>query len=145
MKLRAAELQDAPEIARLSGELGYSADPKVIARRLRTLLRSATDKVLVAESSSGLVVGWVHGFLSQLIESNYRVEIGGLVVVVSERRQGIGRRLVAEIETWAKARGAMELSVRCRDAREEAHRFYECIGYRCVKTQRVFRKPIPAV
>ena len=145
MKIRAAELQDAPEIARLSGELGYSADPEVIARRLRTLLRSATDKVLVAESLSGLVVGWVHGFLSQLIESNYRVEIGGLVVVASERRQGIGRRLVAEIETWAKGRGAMELSVRCRDDREEAHRFYECMGYRCVKTQRVFRKPIPAV
>lgn len=142
MKIRAAELQDAPEIARLSGELGYSAEPEVIARRLGTLLRSATDKVLVAESSSGLVVGWVHGYLSQLIESNYRVEIGGLVVTANARREGIGRRLITEIETWAKERGAMELSVRCRADREEAHRFYEQLGFACLKTQKVFRKQV---
>lgn len=141
MRIRIAELRDAPEIARLSGELGYSAEVEVIARRLETLLRSASDKVLVAESSDGTVQGWVHGFLSQLIESNYRVEIGGLVVEANARRQGIGRRLIAEIETWAKERGAMELSVRCRDGRVDAHRFYENLGYRFAKAQRVFRKP----
>ena len=142
MKIRAAELQDAPEIARLSGELGYSAEPEVIAQRLEMLLRNTSDKVLVVESSDGTVLGWVHGYLSQLIESNYRVEIGGLVVTANARREGIGRRLITEIETWAKERGAMELSVRCRADREEAHRFYEQLGFACLKTQKVFRKQV---
>lgn len=142
MRIRSAELRDAPEIARLSGELGYSAGPKVIAQRLETLLRNTSDKVLVVESSDGTVLGWVHGYLSQLIESNYRVEIGGLVVTANARREGIGRRLITEIETWAKERGAMELSVRCREDREEAHRFYEQLGFACAKTQKVFRKRV---
>lgn len=142
MRIRSAELRDAPEIARLSGELGYSAGPKVIAQRLEMLLRNTSDKVLVVESSDGTVLGWVHGYLSQLIESNYRVEIGGLVVTANARREGIGRRLITEIETWAKERGAMELSVRCRADREEAHRFYEQLGFACLKTQKVFRKQV---
>lgn len=142
MRIRIAELRDAPEIARLSGELGYSAEPEVIVRRLETLLRSTTDKVLVAESSDGQVLGWVHGYLSQLIESNYRVEIGGLVVMASARRQGVGRRLIEVIEAWAAERGAMELSVRCREDREEASRFYEQLGFACTKIQKVFRKRV---
>ncbi len=140
MTIRPAELRDAREIARLSGVLGYSVETVVIERRLGKLLQSKTDKVLVAESTNELLAGWIHGFLSRLIESEYRVEIGGLVVDPIARRQGVGRRLVAEIDAWAHGHGASELSVRCRDDRADAHQFYEHLGFSCTKTQKVFRK-----
>ena len=76
------------------------------------------------------------------MESDYRVEIGGLIVDERWRRTGLGRRLVQAIENWAVESGAAELSVRCREERAESHKFYECLSFRHTKTQRVFRKRI---
>jgi hypothetical protein len=50
--------------------------------------------------------------------------------------------LVAEVEAWAARRGLTEMSVRSNVARTESHPFYERQGYRRVKTQQVYRKPI---
>ena len=142
MTIRRAELRDAGQIARLSSVLGYPVEAEVITRRLRKLLDSPVDKVLVAESAQGTLLGWIHGFLSQLIESDYRVEIGGLVVDPVARRQGVGRELVETLTAWAREHEAIEISVRCRDDRADAHQFYESLGYRCTKTQKVFRKRV---
>ncbi len=138
--IRRALISDAPELARLTSLLGYPAEQSAIAGRLQRLLASPGDCLLVAESSEGRLAGWIHGFLCQLLESDNRVEIGGLLVDEPCRRSGVGSRLVAAIEDWAQDWGAMELSVRCRVEREEAHRFYETLGFRTAKTQKVFRK-----
>lgn len=143
--IRRAVISDAPELTRLTSALGYPAAEGVIADRLQRLLVSANDCLLVAESGEGRLAGWIHGFLCQLLESDYRVEIGGLLVDEPFRRSGVGRRLVGAVEDWAKDRGAVELSVRCRVEREEAHRFYEMLGFRTTKTQKVFRKRIGSV
>ena len=76
----------------------------------------------------------------QLLESDYRVEIGGLIVDERWRRRGIGRQLVHAVQGWAVERGAVELSVRCREERTESHTFYESLSFRYTKTQRVYRK-----
>ena len=110
--------------------------------RLQRIVSSPVDCLLVAEDSMGRVTGWIHGFRIQLLESEYRVEIGGLIVDEHRRRSGIGRRLVAELESWARESGVSELGVRCRVEREESHRFYESLGLRVTKTQRVFRKSL---
>jgi len=104
------------------------------------MLQSSNDCLLVAEESSGKLTGWIHGFLSQLLESDYRVEIGGLIVDPRCRRKGIGQHLVNAMEGWAIERGVAEMSVRCREERAEAHRFYESLLFKQTKTQRVFRK-----
>lgn len=136
---RAVEL-DAAELARLTSQLGYPASEAAIRTRLRRIIESSDDCVLVAEGSVGELAGWIHGFLSQLLESDYRVEIGGLLVDARLRRNGIGRQLVRAVEDWAVERGATELSVRCREERAESHKFYESLSFRHTKTQRVFRK-----
>jgi len=138
--VRRAVISDAPELARLTSLLGYPAAESTIADRVRRLLATPGDCLLVAESGEGQLAGWIHGFLCQLLESDYRVEIGGLLVDEPFRRSGVGRRLVTAIEDWAKGQGAAELSVRCRVEREEAHRFYETLGFRTTKTQKAFRK-----
>jgi len=64
----------------------------------------------------------------------------GLVVDARQRRQGVGRRLVAAVEAWAARRGLELVSVRSNVARAESHPFYERLGYARVKTQHAYRK-----
>jgi GNAT superfamily N-acetyltransferase len=110
--------------------------------RLKRLLASPTDLVLVAQASDEVLAGWIHGFLSQMVESDYRIEIGGLVIDEKLRGQGIGTDLVRRVESWGISHGALQISVRCRTERCEAHSFYEGLGYSRAKTQIVFRKPL---
>jgi GNAT superfamily N-acetyltransferase len=129
-------------LARLSAQLGYPVSEDAMRVRLRRLLASAYDTIFVAESPEGRLLGWIHGFLSQLLESDYRVEIGGLVVDQQYQRKGVGRDLVRHVEKWAAESGATEASVRCRTTRPETHHFYESLGYGRAKTQIVFRKAL---
>ena len=140
--LRKAVVKDAAELARLTTQLGYPVSEARVRARLLRMVDSPTDCLLVAEDRSGKLVGWIHGFLSQLLESDYRVEIGGLVVDETCRRKGIGGQLVRAIDAWAVERGADELSVRCREERIESHKFYESMSFKHTKTQHVFRKRI---
>lgn len=140
ISIRQANERDAAEIARLSVQLGYSTSADEVRQRLQKLLSSSKDLVLIAESTEGEVNGWIHGFLSQLLESDFRVEIGGLIVDEKFQREGIGRKLVNQIEKWGVDCGAIQISVRCNTKRLEAHKFYESLGYSAAKTQVAFRK-----
>jgi GNAT superfamily N-acetyltransferase len=133
-------MQDCAEIARLANQLGYPTTSEVMRVRLERLLSSLIDAVFVAEGGEGGLVGWIHGVLSQFLESEHRVEIGGLVVDEGFQRKGIGRELVKRVEAWAREQGVEQASVRCRTTRAEAHLFYEGLGYSRAKTQVVFRK-----
>ena len=141
--IRRAEEQDCAEITRLAGQLGYPVSEDVMRLRLQRLLKNPGDIVFVAESGdTDDLVGWIQGALCQYLESDYRVEIAGLVVDDRFHRRGIGRDLVERVESWAITQGALQSSVRCRTTRPEAHRFYGSLGYVETKTQIVFRKPL---
>jgi GNAT superfamily N-acetyltransferase len=140
--IRQAREQDCAELTRLASQLGYPASSDTTKLRLQRLLSSPNDVVLVAESAEGGLVGWIHGVLSQLLESDYRVEIGGLVVDERFHRKGVGRDLVGKVESWAIERGVVQASVRCNTTRAGAHSFYESLGFDRAKTQIVFRKPL---
>ena len=140
---RQAREQDCTEIARLANELGYPSASEVMRLRLQRLLNGSSDVVFVAETDPGSeLIGWIQGSLAQYLESDYRVEIAGLVVDERVRRNGIGRDLVTRVEEWAAERGVVQASVRCRTTRPEAHCFYESLGYAAAKTQVAFRKPL---
>jgi GNAT superfamily N-acetyltransferase len=140
--IREAQKKDSAGIARLSNQLGYSAGESDIQPRLLRLLAGSENLVLVAESADGEVIGWIHGVLSQFLESELRVEIGGLVVDEKFRRRGIAREFLRRVESWANQNGARQISVRCRTTRTEAHRFYENFGFSAAKTQIAFRKSL---
>ena len=137
--VRPATVGDAPHVAQLSGQLGYPVAVDTIATRLARLLDRTGDVVLVAEAN-GEVVGWVHGSEQALLESATRCELLGLVVDARHRTRGIGRRLVAAVESWAEGRGLQLVSVRSNVSRTESHPFYERLGYSRVKTQHAYRK-----
>jgi GNAT superfamily N-acetyltransferase len=142
MTLRNAVATDADRLATLSEELGYPVDPEAIRRRLERLLPKAEHIVLVAESPVDGVVGWIHAAEHDILEVGRFCEILGLVVAAGQRGEGVGRRLVEQVEGWATERGLQHVSVRSNVARRASHPFYERIGYARVKTQHVYRKQV---
>jgi ribosomal protein S18 acetylase RimI-like enzyme len=124
--------------------LGYPAGTDEIAGRLGRLLQRPEDLVVVAEAPLRRVVGWLHGMDQELLESERRCEILGLVVDAECRGQGVGRVLVAAAEAWAASRGLALMTVRSNVTRSESHPFYERLGYLKIKTQHAYRKRLPA-
>ena len=142
MQNRRIEPADAANVAALCGELGYPATAADVAARLARLRSSADDAVFVADDDR-VVVGWIHGTVRALLESDPYVEIGGLVVDQRRRRAGIGRLLMLEAERWAMTRGCTRVRLRSNITRTAAHAFYQRLGYRIAKTQYAFDKPLP--
>ena len=142
--VRRAEVGDAARIADQSAVLGYPVAGATMAGRLERLLASDRDVILVAALSSGDLAGWIHGAEQDLLETGRRCEIAGLVVSPAIRRQGVARRLIAAVESWARDRGLDEISVRSNVLRAESHPFYEALGYTRVKTQHAYRKTVGA-
>jgi GNAT superfamily N-acetyltransferase len=142
MTIRKGKVSDAARLAELSGMLGYPVEPKAIRRRLERLSVKPDHVVLVAEVSPNLVVGWIHAAEHDILEVGNFCEILGLVVAVDQRGEGIGRRLLEQVEHWALARGLGEVSVRSNVTRTESHPFYERLGFVRMKTQHAYRKRI---
>jgi GNAT superfamily N-acetyltransferase len=120
---------DAPTIAVLLTQLGYPANTTEIADRLLRLIDHTHAIILVAELD-GNVVGVItaHTFPS-IHATTPAAWITTLVVDENCRGQNIGRELVARAERWVVARGATKISVTSALRRNDAHAFYEAIGY----------------
>ncbi len=138
--IRLMTADDAPDAAALSGQIGYPTSVSHLKERFEQIARRP-DSALLAADCSGSVVGWVHVYGVHLLESPASfAEIGGLVVHAEARRQGIGRRLMAEAERWAGAQGYLDVRLRSGLHRTEAHAFYQAIGYQLAKTAHLFQK-----
>jgi GNAT superfamily N-acetyltransferase len=138
--IRNATVNDAARLAELSAALGYPVEPEVIARRLARLLPRQDVVIVVAEGTLDAIAGWIHAAEHDILEVGRFCEILGLVVAADHRSQGIGRRLVEEVEHWARERGLNRVSVRSNIVRTESHPFYERTGYVREKTQHAYRK-----
>lgn len=142
VKIRRAKKSDAERIAELCRQLGYPATEAQIAQRLRRIKPASQHAVLVAESSEGRVIGWLHVSVEPLLEVELRAEVNGLVVADEERSRGAGALLLRSAEEWAHRRGCKGMSVRSNVVRERAHQFYLRNGYEHYKTQKAFRKAV---
>ncbi|MBA3961885.1 MAG: GNAT family N-acetyltransferase [Chthoniobacterales bacterium] len=138
MQIRPMVEADAETVAKLAVELGYPNDAQTIDERIAIIRRS--DLLLVAVTPTNTPVAFIQANRSCIIEIGFRVEIVGLVVSAKARRGGIGRRLVAAMEQWAKEIGAEAVVVRSNTQRDESHIFYPAMGYGAVKTQAVYEK-----
>jgi GNAT superfamily N-acetyltransferase len=140
--IRPVRLEDAAEIAELSGQLGYPVSVSEMSGRLSRALDDPDYGITVAESTDGSLLGWIGMEFRFLLELGEEVEIVGLVVRQGARRLGIGKALLAAAEEWARRRGQESIRVRSNVTRPESHPFYERMGYARVKTQHCYRKPL---
>jgi len=137
--IREAGINDSETIHELSTQLGYETSIAAVRNRLQKILENQDNCVYVA-INSGRVVGWIHGFYTMRVETDFFVEIGGLVVHEHFRKHGIGKKLADKVIEWAVSRNCLHVRVRCNVIRKESHRFYETIGFEMNKEQKIFNK-----
>lgn len=127
--LRAPSPDDAKDLAELMTQLGYPAAPSDMPSRLEKLTSDPNVLVIVGERD-GRVVGVASG---HLLHSLHKPDVVAMLTVLAvhgkARRLGIGSRLVAHIEDWARSRGARTISLTSALRRAEAHDFYRKLGY----------------
>ena len=80
--------------------------------------------------------------ITEYVEADAFVVIGGLVVDREYRKQGIGRRLLVRAEEWAAQHGCSVVRLTSNVKRIDAHAFYERVGYTNLKTQYSFAKSL---
>lgn len=141
-EIRPARADDFARIAALSGQLGYPSTPEEVARRIAGMLPSAEHGVYVAQSAEGDITGAIGVFIYRSFEVDPRAEVSGLVVDERYRSQGIGLRLLARAEEWAREKGCKTIGLRSNVIRGRAHAFYERHGYEHFKSQKSFRKAL---
>jgi hypothetical protein len=99
--IRDAELKDAPELAVLMCELGYETGRTEMGAHLKLILTNPAFKTFVA-----IMHGSVCGMVATLTYPSY------------EHNDSSGRIL-----------GIRRVSLDTRPTREDAHKFYESLGY----------------
>jgi ribosomal protein S18 acetylase RimI-like enzyme len=129
LTIRNAKLSDAPQLAALMCELGYETTTAEMRRRLKSILREARYRTFVAEIGNQ-VCGMIGTLTCPSYEHN---DAGGrilaLVTSSATRRRGIGRALIDATEKDFTRRGIRRVALDTRLTREDAHKFYESLGY----------------
>jgi ribosomal protein S18 acetylase RimI-like enzyme len=128
-RIRDAELNDAAELAVLMRELGYETKRAEMEARLKLILSNPAYKTFVA-----IMDGCVCGMIGTLTYPSYEhnnpgARILALVTLSAVRRRGIGRALIATAEKDLAQRGISRVALDTRLTREDAHKFYESLGY----------------
>lgn len=96
---------------------------------------------LVAEERSGRLIGFLEvGLRSHADGCEPAHAVGyveGWYVVESHRKQGIGRKLLAAAEDWARTQGCVEMASDALVGNDVSQRAHEALGYaevdRCVR------------
>ena len=129
LTIRAADTNDAAALAQLMCELGYQTTKSEMQMRLERIAADERHRTFVAVHD-GEVCGMIGTLTSLSYEHN---DLGGrilaLVTLRMMRRNGIGRALIATAEKDFAQRGILRIALNARLAREDAHKFYESLGY----------------
>jgi ribosomal protein S18 acetylase RimI-like enzyme len=122
-------MNDAVALAHLMCELGYQTTTAEMRQRLESILRDTRYRTFIAEVDNQ-IAGMIGTFTYPSYEHN---DLGGrilaLVTSSGARRRGIGRALVATAEKDFTQRGVGRVAFDTRLTREDAHKFYESLGY----------------
>ena len=129
LKIREGKLSDAADLAALICELGYETTSAEMESRLISILKDPRYKTLVALNDDKIcgMLGTVSA--SSYLHNDLNGRIIALVVSRESRQRGIGVRLIAAAEKNFIQRGITRVTLTTRFEREEAHRFYEKVGY----------------
>ena len=103
---------------------------------LRGFLAAKTAETIVVECD-GRIVAFVLGWRQGRTEGH----VITLDVTTSARRQGLGRRLMAELEGRLRAAGVKRVQLEAAVTNTLAIRFYERLGYRKVAELRGYYGP----
>jgi GNAT superfamily N-acetyltransferase len=127
-EVRVAKPEDAGAFVELLEELGFPTAVDAVAQRLAALAGSG-ETVLVGTRGAE-VLGFVSAHVTPVLHRPTPVgRLTALVVARRARGQGLGRALVEQAERHLAGAGCGLVEVTSNRKREEAHAFYEKLGY----------------
>ncbi len=131
MELQILRTRHPPEIyyaqlANLISQEGHPTQREDIENRLQLL--PSRDRLLLAVDGETLL-GYAHLRVSEDLANEETAEVVAIVVEASNRRCGIGSKLIAAAETWAAQTGRARLLLRTDVVRTPAHAFFSALGY----------------
>ena len=139
--IRQITKEDTEAITALTHQLGYPLSSEQISQNISSIMENKDHDAFVAEIDNK-VVGWIGLAYSIQIEIPAYCEIRGLVVDDHYRDHGIGKMLIGKAKQWTKEKGNDKLRLRCNVIRNETHLFYQHIGFKETKQQKVFEMNI---
>ncbi len=135
VQIREAAGADLPAVTALLAELYLPGRPAITLDRVREIhdrLRKYPDYRVYVACEGGSVVG----LYALLVMDNFARQgtpsaiVEDVVVATAHRRRGVGRAMMADALRRAKAAGCYKLALTSNANREDAHRFYESLGFR---------------
>jgi len=114
------------QLANLISQEGHPTKREDITNRLH--LFPTKDRLLLAVDGETLL-GYAHLRVSDDLVNEETAEVVAIVVEVSNRRSGIGTRLITAAETWATQSGRARLLLKTDVVRTPAHAFFSAQGY----------------
>jgi RimJ/RimL family protein N-acetyltransferase len=140
VRIRLADPSDAEQLARLADAVSSEPEGWLISiagewrsagderRYLKALRRYAHAAVFVAERDDGEIVGRLSVGRDPHPASAHVADIG-LMVAMSARRQGVGRKLIEAAVGWARRVGVRKLELHVFPWNEAAIGLYEALGF----------------
>jgi GNAT superfamily N-acetyltransferase len=142
MLIRSAELGDAESVTLLCKQLGYTTSEQQVQERLKLLTKDQEHVLYIAYLPNDLIVGLIHVYIWKSLLIGRRAEIDALIVHTDYRGRGVGHLLIQHAEQWAKEQGCDTIQVRSNTVRQQAHHFYEKLGYIPIKTHLMLDKAL---
>jgi aminoglycoside 6'-N-acetyltransferase I len=143
--VRLATLADAASLAQLRHALWPDGSEDQHRREIERLFASRqTAPLLVAEDRSGLL-GFAELPIRPYAEGCETDRVGfleGWFVIPEARHRGVGRKLVAAAEAWARSVGCTEFASDAEADNDESAAAHRALGFAEVGLIRCFRKDL---
>ena len=137
-RIEIARKEQLPAIVALLADDAIGAlleDPSAVdvyQRAFDDMAQNPHSEIYVALDDAGDVVGCVQMSVAQFLvhRGEKRVEIAGLRINRKLRRSGLGAKLLRHVMEEGRRRGATVAQFTSNKARQEAHMFYERMGFK---------------
>jgi aminoglycoside 6'-N-acetyltransferase I len=150
-RVRLASPSDFEQLSPLRKALWTQLSAEEDRRELTAILGGEPGGTLpvviyIAEAENGALVGFLEvGLRSHADGCDTRVPVGfveGWFVSESRRRQGIGARLMASAEDWARSQGCVEMASDTWLDDDLSQRVHETLGFEVVDRCVHYRKAL---
>lgn len=149
--IRLAQMSDRDQLVRMRVALWPKSTAAEHARELTLILEGKAPVtmpliILVAEASDRILAGFLEVDLRSHADGcNPSRPVGyieGWYVSESHRHKGIGRKLLAAAEDWARSQGCIEVASDTWVDNEVSQRVHEALGYEVVDRCVHYRKTL---
>lgn len=145
-QFRPARREDVAAVVALLRDdpLGQTRETKDLDRYLAAfdaMAHTPDNQLIVGQFQEQIVACYQLTFIWGLtLNASRRAQIEGVRVLATLRGQGLGQKLIEDAETRARQAGCQLLQFTTYKARNDAHRFYERLGF--TPSHIGYKKPI---